>query len=129
MKRARALKLAAAGVVGGSMIVCRAGPAPTEGPSTRPATRPTTQPTQVKIDLDAAVAVALPAVASELTPTEFKTKDGRDGWILKIPGGRTIATPAYADGMLFVGGGYGSHEFYAFDAATGKKVWEIKCAD
>jgi Ca-activated chloride channel family protein len=37
--------------------------------------------------------------------------------------------PAYADGILFVGGGYGSHEFYAFDAATGAMKWKLECND
>ena len=52
---------------------------------------------------------------------------------MKIPGNRPIATPAFAEidgrGMVFVGGGYGSNEFYAFDARTGEKVWEMKTGD
>ena len=90
---------------------------------------PATQPAQVKIDLDAAIPVDLPAMSADLSPQNFRTKDGRGGWVVRIPGGRPIATPAYADGLLFVGGGYGSHEFYAFDADSGKKVWEMKTAD
>jgi Ca-activated chloride channel family protein len=31
--------------------------------------------------------------------------------------------------MLFVGGGYGSHEFYGVDAETGKVVWRIQTGD
>jgi Ca-activated chloride channel family protein len=31
--------------------------------------------------------------------------------------------------MLFVGGGYGSHEFYAVDAETGKIIWQIQTGD
>jgi len=49
--------------------------------------------------------------------------------VLRLPGGRPIATPAYADGMLFVGGGYGSHEFYAVDSETGKIIWKIETGD
>src|SRR5262249_29806054 len=45
------------------------------------------------------------------------------------PGSRPIATPAYADGMIFVGGGYGSHEFYALDAETGKVIWRMNTKD
>jgi outer membrane protein assembly factor BamB len=32
-------------------------------------------------------------------------------------------------GMLFVGGGYGSHEFYAFNAETSARVWTAKTSD
>ena len=83
----------------------------------------------IVIDLDQAVSVELPRPAKELTPTRFSTRDGRTGWSLRIPGQRPIATPAYEDGMLFIGGGYGSYEFYAFDAATGELAWQTKTAD
>jgi Ca-activated chloride channel family protein len=49
--------------------------------------------------------------------------------MMRIPGSRPIATPAYADGMIFVGGGYGSHEFYAIDAETGRVVWQMQTND
>lgn len=80
------------------------------------------------LDLDEAVEITIPD-GNELKPLAFTTSDGRSGWGIRIPGGRPIATPAYADGMLFVGGGYGSHEFYAFDASTGELVWQIHTAD
>lgn len=82
-----------------------------------------------RIDLSAAVNVNLPATARDLAAASFETPDGRAGWVLRLPGGRPIATPAYADGMLFVGGGYGSHEFYAVDAETGKIIWQIQTGD
>ena len=81
------------------------------------------------IDLDQAVSIDLPRADQELTPTRFSTRDGRTGWSLRIPGQRPIATPAYEDGMLFIGGGYGSYEFYASDAATGELAWQMKTAD
>ncbi|MGA9771211.1 MAG: PQQ-binding-like beta-propeller repeat protein [Blastocatellia bacterium] len=84
---------------------------------------------QVMIDLDKAIQVALPSAEANLKPVAFKTSDGKTGWVVRIPGDRPISTPAYANGRLFVGGGYGSHEFYAFDAGTGAKVWEIKTSD
>jgi Ca-activated chloride channel family protein len=84
---------------------------------------------QVQIDLDKAIQVALPSAEANLKPVSFKTNDGKTGWVVRIPGDRPISTPAYAKGKLFVGGGYGSHEFYAFDAKTGAKVWEIKTSD
>src|SRR5262245_12082033 len=96
--------------------------------SKRPASKPSSppKPIQVQIDLDKAVLCSLPSAKADLLPTAFKTPDGKEGWVVRIPGNLPIATPAYADGKLFVGGGYGSHEFYAFDAQTGEKVWQIK---
>jgi outer membrane protein assembly factor BamB len=86
-------------------------------------------PETVGIDLGRAVEVALPKPGGDLQPAAFKTADGREGWVVRIPGGRPLATPAYSDGRLFVGGGYGSHEFYAFDAKTGRMVWKTNTGD
>ena len=62
-------------------------------------------------------------------PRRFRTKDGRSGWKLQIPGGRPLATPAVVDGVLYVGGGFGSHEFYAVNASTGEAVWTFQTGD
>lgn len=51
------------------------------------------------------------------------------GWKLVIPGNRPLATPAVVDGKVFVGGGFGSYEFYALDARTGKQVWQYRTGD
>jgi outer membrane protein assembly factor BamB len=82
-----------------------------------------------RLDLSQAMNVNLPATGRDLKAVSFRTPDGKNGWVLKLPGGRPIATPAYADGMLFVGGGYGSHEFYAVDSETGGIVWKIETGD
>src|SRR5262245_11711017 len=95
---------------------------PTTGPSTRPAK-------EISIDLDRAVAIVMPEVKENLKAVEFTTPDKRKGWAVRFEGNRPIATPAYADGKLFVGGGYGSHEFYCLDAMSGKVIWQIKTAD
>src|SRR5690349_13680843 len=58
-------------------------------------------PKQIKIDLSVAVKVPLPAELKELQPAAFKTSDGKEGWVVRVPGGRPLATPAYSDGMLF----------------------------
>jgi outer membrane protein assembly factor BamB len=87
------------------------------------------KPAAQRIDLSAAVNVNLPANKRDLEAAPFGTPDGKNGWVLRLPGGRPIATPAYADGMLFVGGGYGSHEFYAVDSETGKIIWGIQTGD
>ncbi|HKP87916.1 MAG TPA: PQQ-binding-like beta-propeller repeat protein [Blastocatellia bacterium] len=86
-------------------------------------------PRQVQIDLDKAVRVALPNADANLKPLAFRSSDGKKGWVIHIPGDRPISTPAYANGMLYVSGGYGSHEFYAFNAETGARVWQIKTSD
>ena len=63
-------------------------------------------------------------------PEPFTSKDGKiKGWKLTIPGHRPLATPSIVNGKVFVGGGFGSHEFYAFDAVTGKQVWQYRTAD
>jgi Ca-activated chloride channel homolog len=83
----------------------------------------------ISINLDKALKLNLPPLQAELKATPFQTTDGKDGWALQIPGSHPIATPAYYNGMIFVGGGYASHEFYAFDAKTGKVRWQIKTSD
>lgn len=64
-----------------------------------------------------------------IKPEKIVRKNGLPGWKIQIPGNRPLATPAYADGKLYVGGGYGSYEFYCIDAATGKVDWVFKTGD
>jgi Ca-activated chloride channel family protein len=67
---------------------------------------------------------------ADLQPVPFTTRDGtKKGWKVTIPGSHPLATPAVADGKVFLGGGFGSHEFYALDAATGKTAWQYRCSD
>src|SRR6266516_6204061 len=87
------------------------------------------KPAAQRIDLSKAMNVNLPAPGRDLEAVSFGTPDGKTGWVLRLTGGRPIATPAYADGMLFVGGGYGSHEFYAVDSETGNILWKIQTGD
>jgi outer membrane protein assembly factor BamB len=69
----------------------------------------------------------LPAVEP---PLAFMSKDGRiRGWKASIPGGRPLATPAVVGDRVFLGGGFGSYEFYALDAATGRVAWQYQTAD
>lgn len=63
-------------------------------------------------------------------PVPFASAEGSiRGWKLTLPGGHTLATPAVVDGRVFLGGGFGSYEFYAFDAATGDLVWQYQTND
>jgi len=65
----------------------------------------------------------------DLRPQPVKFKSGRSGWKVQIPGNRPLATVAYEDGLIFIGGGYGSYEFYALEAKTGKLAWMFKTGD
>jgi Ca-activated chloride channel family protein len=65
-----------------------------------------------------------------LQPVPFQSEDGAvTGWKITIPGQKPLATPAVVDGRVFVGGGFGSHEFYAFDAVSGKSLWTYHTSD
>jgi Ca-activated chloride channel family protein len=105
-------------------------------PQTKDSSKPAAQkpdstapPKKVEIALDKATTVALPPIAHDLKPEVFKTEDGKSGWVVRVPGGSSIPTPAFADGMIFVSGGYSSHEFYAFNADTGDLVWKMDTGD
>lgn len=74
--------------------------------------------------------VAPAGSGDSLSPASFQSPDGKIvGWKVTIPGNRPLATPSASDGKLFVGGGFGSHEFYAFDAETGKRLWTYHTED
>ncbi len=66
---------------------------------------------------------------TETNPENITLPGGHKAWKITIPGNRPLATVAYENGMLFLGGGYGSYEFYALNAATGKLVWMFKTGD
>jgi outer membrane protein assembly factor BamB len=59
----------------------------------------------------------------------FVASNGRKGWKVRLPGNHPLATPAIADGCVFVGGGFGSYDFYAFDADTGALRWQYQTED
>jgi outer membrane protein assembly factor BamB len=63
-------------------------------------------------------------------PVAFTGRDGRiRGWRVTLPGGHPLATPAVAEGALFLGGGFGSYDFYAFSADTGTLRWHYQTED
>lgn len=68
-------------------------------------------------------------IHAEQRPEPFRTPDGRRGWSINLGNGRPLATPAVVDGTVYVGGGFGSHEFYAFDAVTGATRWALRVSD
>src|SRR5262249_47108418 len=103
-------------------------PKPNDGDK-KPATDSQFDTKQIQIDLDKATAFNLPRLRKSLTAVSFNTPDGKHGWVMRIPGSRPIATPAYANGMIFAGGGYGSHLVFAIDAPTGRVLLQMKNND
>jgi len=57
------------------------------------------------------------------------TTTGFGGWKLVLERGRAVPTPALSGDRLFVGGGFGSYDFFAFDAHTGTQAWHIGTSD
>ncbi len=69
----------------------------------------------------------LPTVGA---PSTFQSQDGRfRGWKVVIPGGHSLASPAVVNGKVFVGGGFGSFDFYAFNANDGTLAWQYQTSD
>jgi outer membrane protein assembly factor BamB len=63
-------------------------------------------------------------------PEPFTDADsGRSGWRVRIPGDRPLATPAVVDGRVFLGGGFGSYDFYGLDADNGRVAWQYQTED
>ena len=59
----------------------------------------------------------------------FTAKDGRKGWKVKLERELPLPTPAVVSGIVYIGGGFGSYEFYAMEAKTGKPLWLFHCGD
>ena len=54
---------------------------------------------------------------------------GFAGWRIRIDPMRAVPTPAVSGSRLFVGAGFGSFEFYAFDVRTGALAWHLRTRD
>ena len=62
--------------------------------------------------------------AGEAQTFKFGKGEGeREAWVAQLPERSQLVTVAYADGKIFVGGGFGSSSMYALNATTGEKVW------
>ncbi len=72
----------------------------------------------------------LPIPVTRTGMTERFTFDGdRRGWFARVPGTQALLTPAYADGKVFLGGGFGSSQFYAYNARSGQALWAASAPD
>lgn len=57
------------------------------------------------------------------------TFDGhRRGWFARASGQRLL-TPIYGDGRVYVGGGFSSHQVFAYDARSGEREWVASAPD
>lgn len=71
--------------------------------------------------------VRLPSVAARES-AEFNFGDGQRGWVAR-PSDQLLTSPAYADGKIFLGGGFASHHFYAYNAFSGSLDWALAAPD
>lgn len=53
----------------------------------------------------------------------FNFDGGKRGWVTALPSHQLLTTPAFANGKLYLGGGFGSARFFAFNAYDGDLVW------
>src|SRR5262245_50511282 len=64
------------------------------------------------------------------SPLAFKDEaTGFAGWRVGLETQRAVPTPAIAGDRLFVGGGFGSYDFYAFEVRTGAQAWHLRTTD
>jgi len=81
------------------------------------------------ISPDALLSLAIPQDVAPGRPLALQLPDGRRGWALRLEGGRPLGTPAVSGKRLYVGGGFGSFDFYAIDTATGNTLWRVRTTD
>lgn len=55
--------------------------------------------------------------------------EGFSGYRVRVASRRGVPTPAVVGGAVLFGGGFGSHEIYAVDAATGQRRWQYRTRD
>jgi Ca-activated chloride channel family protein len=63
--------------------------------------------------------------------TRFTFDGGHRGWFARMPeyGHENPLTPVYGHDRVYVGGGFSSHTFYAYDARTGELDWRAGAPD
>ena len=63
------------------------------------------------------------------TSTNATLTTNNDGFVVKLPSSNGVPTPTVKDGKLFVSGGFGSKQYFCFDAKNGEKVWGMDLDD
>ncbi|HEX6180169.1 MAG TPA: PQQ-binding-like beta-propeller repeat protein [Chitinophagaceae bacterium] len=51
------------------------------------------------------------------------------GYVVKLPAPTNVPTPAIVDGRVYVSGGFGSKQYYSFEAFTGRLRWAVNLDD
>ncbi|MBX3460102.1 MAG: PQQ-binding-like beta-propeller repeat protein [Planctomycetes bacterium] len=69
------------------------------------------------------------AAAEPHKPVKLKLPNGMTGWAVRLPENFPLATPAVANGRMYVGGGFGSYSFYCIDAKSGELIWRVQTTD
>ncbi len=64
-----------------------------------------------------------------VTTLEKQFEKTPDWFCIKLASDTNIPTPAVIKGNLYLSGGFGSKEYYSFDATTGKLKWAISLDD
>ncbi|MFT5356037.1 MAG: Ca-activated chloride channel family protein, partial [Polyangiales bacterium] len=59
----------------------------------------------------------------------FSFDQGKRGWVTALPNNELLASPAYGNGKIFLGGGFASHQFFALDAFGGEMLWSLSAPD
>jgi Ca-activated chloride channel family protein len=59
----------------------------------------------------------------------FNVQDGRRGWITAMPTDQLLTTPAFGNGKIYLGGGFASQQFFAFNAYSGELSWALRAPD
>lgn len=52
-----------------------------------------------------------------------------NGFCIKLPNNTNVPTPAVIKGSIYLSGGFGSKQYYSFDAVTGQLKWAINLDD
>ncbi|MBI2898374.1 MAG: PQQ-binding-like beta-propeller repeat protein [Deltaproteobacteria bacterium] len=63
------------------------------------------------------------------TSLRFSFDGGKRGWVAALPLPELLASPAFAAGRIFLGGGFSSRSFFAFSAWTGELDWTLEAPD
>ena len=88
-------------------------------------------PEVLKINGDARFAPPLTfrqGIVSPATYDNYLTKT-EDGFIVQLPAVNNVPTPVWHDGSIYVSGGFGSKQYYRFNAETGTLQWAVDLDD